>query len=210
MYEVEAFAVGEPGPLLAGLLGQVAATLVTTGPSGLTSTVLPLLYDAEAGPLGTLLGHVARGNPIVREHHDGPALVVATGAAGYVSPSWYPAKAEHGKVVPTWDYVTVDAGGPLVLHDDAAWLLDVVTRLTDRHEAGRPAPWAVTDAPEAYVAAMLRGIVGIELRLDRLVGKAKLSQNRSDADRAGVLAGLRAEGDPVAHLLATAVARPPA
>lgn len=207
MHRAPAFDVADPGPLLSALVGERAATLVTVGGEGLTSTVLPLLFDPAAGPLGTLTGHVARANPIVRERHGGDALVVVTGAEGYVSPSWYPSKAEHGRVVPTWDYVTVEAAGPLVLHDDPAWLRDLVGRLTDRHEAGRAEPWAVTDAPESYVDAQLRGIVGVELVLTRLAGKAKLSQNRPDADVAGVVAGLRAQGDAASLALADAVER---
>ncbi|CAN5780070.1 FMN-binding negative transcriptional regulator [soil metagenome] len=205
MFRPAAFAVPDPGPLLTGLLAEVAATVVTVGPQGLTSSIVPLLFDADAGPRGTLSGHVSRGNPIVRERHGGEALVVVTGVAGYITPSWYPSKAEHARVVPTWDYVTVEAAGPLVLRDDPGWLLDLVSRLTDRHEATRVEPWSVADAPEDYVAATLKGIVGIELALTRLVGKAKLSQNRSEADIAGVIAGLRADGTAASLALADAV-----
>jgi transcriptional regulator len=206
MYRPAAFDVDEPGSLLTELLAAYAATLVTSGDDGLESTILPLLYDPAAGPLGTLTGHVARGNPLVRDGHAGEALVVVTGVEGYISPSWYPSKAEDGKVVPTWDYVTVQAAGPLVLHDDADWLLDNVSGLADRHERDRPAPWAVSDAPARYVTAMLRGIVGVEIPVARLAGKAKLSQNRPAADVAGVIAGLRADG-PSGADLAEAVAR---
>jgi len=202
MYPVKAFEVDRPGALLTELLTTVAATLVTHGTNGLESTILPLLYDPHAGPLGTLTGHVARANPLVRAGNAEEALVVVSGTEGYISPSWYPSKAEHGKVVPTWDYVTVQAAGPLELHHDPEWLRSLVTRLTDRHEAGRPAPWAVTDAPEEFVTANLRAIVGLEIPLSRLVGKAKLSQNRPDADVAGVVAGLRADDK---HALADAV-----
>ncbi len=194
MYRVAAFDVAEPAPLLIALLAEVAATLVTTGPGGLESTILPLLFDPDQGELGVLVGHVARGNPIVRHVHGGEALVVVTGVAGYITPSWYASKAEHGKVVPTWDYVTVQAAGPLVLRDDPHWVLDLVTRLTERHETPFVAPWAVSDAPEEYIAARLRGIVGIEIPISRLDAKAKLSQNRPEADQAGVVAGLRAIG----------------
>jgi len=134
MYRPAMFDVPDVGPLLASLLADHAATLVTVGPTGLTSTLVPMLFDPGAGPLGTLTGHIARGNPIVRDGHRDDALVVVTGAEGYVSPSWYPSKAVDGKVVPTWDYVTVEAGGALALRDDPAWLLDLVTRLTERHE----------------------------------------------------------------------------
>lgn len=207
MYPVKAFEVDRPGALLTELLSTVAATLVTHGLNGLESTILPLLYDPHAGPLGTLTGHVARGNPLVQAGNAEEALVVVTGTEGYISPSWYPSKVEHGKVVPTWDYVTVQAAGPLELHDDPHWLRSLVTRLTDRHEAGRSAPWAVTDAPEAFVTANLRAIVGLEIPLCRLVGKAKLSQNRPAADIAGVVAGLHAEADPSASALADDIDR---
>jgi transcriptional regulator len=213
VYRPAAFDVDEPGALLTELLATVAATLVTSGDDGLESTILPLLYDPAAGPLGTLAGHVARGNPLVRDGHAGEALVVVTGVEGYISPSWYPSKVEHGKVVPTWDYLTVQAVGPLVLHDDADWLLGNVSGLADRHEHDRPAPWAVSDAPPAYVTAVLRAIVGIEIPVTRLAGKAKLSQNRPAADVAGVVAGLRADrppGDELAEAIARAQPTPTA
>ena len=209
MYRVAAFDVAEPAPLLTALLTEVAATLVTMGPGGLESTILPLIFDPAPGELGTLVGHVARGNPIARHVHAGEALVVVTGVAGYITPSWYASKAEHGKVVPTWDYVTVQAAGPLTLHDDPAWVLDLVTRLTERHEASFATPWAVSDAPQEYLAATLRGIVGIEIPISRLDAKAKLSQNRPSADQDGVVAGLRSIGGPTpsaATALATAIA----
>lgn len=199
--------MADPASLLTGLLEDVAATLVTHGTDGLESTILPLLYDPLAGPLGALTGHVARANPLARDGNREEALVVVTGTQGYISPSWYASKAEHGKVVPTWDYVTVQAAGPLLLHDDPAWLLDLVTRLTGRHETGRPSPWAVTDAPPEFVTANLRAIVGLEIPLTRLTGKAKLSQNRPAADIDGVVAGLRAEGGPAGSVLADAVDR---
>jgi transcriptional regulator len=206
VYRPAAFDVDQPGALLTELLATVPATLITSGDGGLESTILPLLYDPAAGPLGTLTGHVARGNPLVRDGHAGEALVVVTGVEGYISPSWYPSKAEHGKVVPTWDYVTVQAAGPLVLHHDADWLLGNVSGLADRHERDRSAPWSVSDAPAAYVTATLRGIVGVEVPVTRLAGKAKLSQNRPAADITGVVAGLRADG-PSGSELADAIAR---
>lgn len=204
MYPVKAFAVDDAPALLTVLLGSMAATLVTQGPGGLCSTILPVLYDPDVGEHGTITGHVARGNPIVCEAHDGEALVVVTGTDFYVTPSWYPSKAQHGKVVPTWNYVTVEAAGPLVLHDDPDWLLDLVTALTDRHEGERAEPWSVSDAPASYVAATLKGIVGIEVPLTRLAAKAKLSQTRPAADVAGVVAALRTDGF---HALADAVER---
>lgn len=179
------------------------ATLIRTDPAGaLQADALPMLLDAEAG---MLRGHVARANPLWREADGREVLVVFQGAQGYVSPNWYPSKAEHGKVVPTWNYVVVQARGRLRAIDDAAWLRGFVTRLTDRFEASmQPAPWQVGDAPADYIDSMLRAIVGIEVQIDSLVGKWKVSQNRSAADRAGVGAGLdalAARGDAQAAAL---------
>jgi transcriptional regulator len=169
-------------------------TLVTQDTGGaLQANPIPFLI--EPGPLAhdTLRGHVARANPLWRETRgDLDALVVFQGAQSYVSPGWYPSKAEHGKVVPTFNYVVVQARGRLRAIDDAAWVHALVARLTDRFEASRPRPWAVTDAPADYIATMLGAIVGIEIELDSLVGKWKVSQNRNAADRDGVAAGLAA------------------
>jgi len=206
MHRVPAFDVGDPAALLAELVAVAPAVLVTRSGETLESTILPMLYDPGGdGPHGVLAGHVARANPIVRDGHGGEAMVVVTGPEGYISPSWYAAKREHGKVVPTWDYVTVQANGPLVLHDDPAWVLGNVAALTERHERGRPDPWAVTDAPAGFVDRALGGIVGVEVPVVRLAGKAKLSQNRSAADVDGVVAGLRAQGTQIAAALADAV-----
>ena len=184
--------------------------LVTQTTDGPSANGVPFLLDADgAAGLGTLRGHVARANPVWREAAtDVPSLVVFQGPDAYVSPGWYPAKAEHGKVVPTWNYVMVQARGKLRVIDDPAWLLQLVTRLTERHEAARSAPWAVSDAPADFVQTMLRAIVGIELELTALTGKWKVTQNRSAADRAGVVTGLQAVGDDVAMALAAQVQRP--
>jgi transcriptional regulator len=154
------------------------------------------VHDRSVGEHGALLGHVARPNDQWRAEPVGEALVIVRGPDAYVSPAWYAAKAEHGRVVPTWNYVTAHVYGELVVHDDPAWVEDVVRRLTAKHEAGRADPWSVDDAPPAFVAGQLRAIVGVELRITRIEGKAKLSQNRSAADRAGVVAGLTEDGDP--------------
>lgn len=168
------------------------ATFVTATADGPFATPLPLLLDESEGEWGTLYGHLARANPHWRLEPIGPALAIFTGPDAYVSPSWYPSKREHGKVVPTWNYVTVHAYGPVEFFDDPDRLLDVVTRLTDRHEAGRPEPWKVADAPPSFVRAQLRAIVGVRMPVVRLEGKRKLSQNRTPADRAGVAAALAA------------------
>ena len=172
-----------------------AADLVTATASGLLATFLPFVHDRSAGAHGALLGHVARPNDHWRAEPVGEALVIVRGPDAYVSPAWYAAKAEHGRVVPTWNYVTAHVYGELVVHDDPAWVEDVVRRLTAEHEAGRADPWSVDDAPPAFVAGQLRAIVGVEVRITRIEAKAKLSQNRSAADRAGVVAGLTERGD---------------
>jgi transcriptional regulator len=173
------------------------ADLITATPQGLLATFLPVLYDPDAGDGegGALLAHVARNNDQWREPVLGEALAILRGPDAYVSPAWYASKAEHGRVVPTWNYVTAHVYGRLVVHEDPEWLASMVHRLTERHESGRARPWSVDDAPAAFVAGQLRAIVGLELVITRVEAKVKLSQNRSEADRAGVAEGLAAEGD---------------
>jgi transcriptional regulator len=184
-----------------------AADLITVTQDGPVATFLPLLYASELGEHGALLGHVARTNDQWRRPAIGESLVIAHGVDGYISPSYYASKAEHGRVVPTWNYVTAHVYGSLIVHDDTAWLADLVRRLTDRHESGREHPWSVDDAPAAYVEGQLRAIVGVELRISRIEAKAKLSQNRTAADIDGVIGGL--EGDGAAELgAAVRAARP--
>lgn len=174
------------------------ATLVTSGPAGIEASHVPMLLDPDPGPLGTLLGHIARDNP-QWTGGAGEALAIFLGTDSYVSPSWYPTKKESGKVVPTWNYVAIHAKGPIEWFDDAERLRAIVTRLTQKYEAGRPAPWAVTDAPPDYVDMMLKAIVGFAIPLARLEGKWKMSQNRPPADRKGTVDALRREGKgPVA------------
>jgi transcriptional regulator len=182
------------------------ATLVTTGPDGLLATPLPLLLDAEEGQYGALLGHVARANPQwQRSAPDADGLAMFQGVDAYVTPSFYATKRESGKVVPTWNYVAVHAYGRVEFIDDAAWLRGLVTRLTQRHEGTREKPWAVSDAPEDFIRSQLKGIVGVRMVISRLEGKWKMSQNRNAADRAGVVEGFTAEGNPtVADLVAKA------
>jgi transcriptional regulator len=168
-----------------------AVDLVSSTPSGLTATTLPMLYDSTAG---TLSGHLARNNPQWQESV-GEVLVIVRGPDAYVSPSWYATKAEHGRVVPTWDYVLAHVHGELVVHSDPDWLAAHVARLTQAHEGTRAEPWAVTDAPARFVAGQLRAIVGVEVRISRVEAKWKLSQNRPAADVDGVVAGLTADGE---------------
>jgi transcriptional regulator len=182
------------------------ATLVTLTADGLVANHIPMEIDDE-GPLGVLRGHVARANPVWQTSRpEVEALAVFQGAQGYVTPAWYRTKAESGKVVPTWNYVVVHASGPMRVIDDASWLRAFVGRLTDRHESPRAEPWRVTDAPDDFIERQLGGIVGIEIPLTRLEGKWKMSQNRPLEDRAAVVAGLRAAGDPASLALADLVA----
>ncbi|HVT67005.1 MAG TPA: FMN-binding negative transcriptional regulator [Trebonia sp.] len=177
-----------------------AADLVTLTEQGLVATMLPFSYVPPAdsrpgGPLGALHGHVARNNPQWRLGSRGEALAIVRGPDAYISPGWYASTAEHGRVVPTWNYVTAHVYGRLVVHDDPVWTEDLVRRLTRKHEAQREHPWSVDDAPRAFVEGQLRAIVGVELEITRIEAKAKLSQNRPAADVAGVIAGLRERGD---------------
>jgi transcriptional regulator len=163
---------------------------VTVGDDGLTVSMIPFLYDATGAERGVLLGHVARPNRQWQNADGTEALVLVHGPDGYISPAWYPAKRQHGRVVPTWNYVLVAVHGTLRVHDDTEWTRNVVERLTQTHEAGRVKPWAVSDAPEPYIAGQLRAIVGVEVVIERVEAKWKLSRNRSAADVAGVIVGL--------------------
>jgi transcriptional regulator len=183
------------------------ATLVTLTADGLIASHVPLLLDLEPAPYGTLIGHLARPNPQAKEAI-GEALAIFQGPDGYITPSYYATKRETGKVVPTWNYTSIHAYGTLRFIDDKTHLLDIVTRLTLRHEASRPSPWAVSDAPADFTRGMLNGIIGFELTITRLEGKRKMSQNRPEADRAGVIDGLREDGRPdLAHEVAEATGR---
>ncbi len=200
MYLPAHFAESRAEVLHALIRSHPLGLLVTQdGDGGIAANDVPFVLDAlgDGGP-GVLRAHVARANPLWRTARgDVESLVVFQGPQGYVSPAWYPSKAEHGKVVPTWNYVVVQARGSLRAIDDREWLRAFVTRLTDRHERPRPAPWAVADAPADYVDTMLGAIVGIEMPVTSLVGKWKVSQNRPAADRDGVAQGLdRERGDP--------------
>jgi transcriptional regulator len=161
---------------------------------GLVATFLPLLFDPSLGEHGALLGHVARKNDQWKRQPIGEALVIARGDDAYITPSWYPSKAEHGRVVPTWNYTTAHVFGQLVIHDDPAWVDRNVRGLTERQEAGRAESWSVDDAPPEFHAGQLRAIVGIELVINRVEAKFKMSQNRRDTDIDGVVAGLAADG----------------
>jgi transcriptional regulator len=187
-----------------------AADLVTLTEHGLVATMLPFIYvppeDVEAdgpGPAGphgaeqhgALHGHLARNNDQWKLGSAGEALAIVRGPDAYISPGWYASKAEHGRVVPTWNYVTAHVYGRFVVHDDPVWTEDLVRRLTAKHEAHREHPWSVDDAPRPFIEGQLRAIVGVELQITRIEAKAKLSQNRPPADVEGVIAGLRERGD---------------
>jgi transcriptional regulator len=186
------------------------ATLVTSGPDGLFVSHLPMMLERDSGPFGTLVGHLARANPHWSVGAGQPAVAIFFGPNGYISPNWYATKRETQKVVPTWDYIAVHARGTLRTFDQPERLLALITALTNLHESRSAQPWHVDDAPEPFVASQLKAIVGLELPIDVLVGKWKLSQNRPAEDIDGVIAGLRAIGDQGSLELAHAVedARP--
>ncbi len=169
--------------------------VITMTAAGLDANHIPLVLHADPAPLGTLHGHVSRANPLWREASPSvDALIIFQGPEAYISPSWYPAKQEHGRVVPTWNYVVVHAHGRLRAIDDPAWVRAHVEQLTRTHEAHRDVPWQVTDAPADFINPLIKGIVGLELVMTRLTGKWKVGQNRSAADREGAAAALEREG----------------
>ena len=180
--------------------------LVTVGSAGIEANPIPFVLDSAASSLGLLKAHLSRANPQWRTFDpEQEALVVFQGPETYITPSWYAAKREHGKVVPTWNYAIVQAHGRLTIRDDPDWLLRQIGAMTDAQEAPRAEPWAVSDAPPPFVAAQLKGIVGIEIEIARIEGKWKVSQNRAEADRLGVSAGLRLSDDDAAHRMADLV-----
>jgi transcriptional regulator len=207
MYNPPAFREDDPERLAEIIRAARLALLVSAAVDGGVpeATHLPMTL-VEEGPHGTLVGHVAKANPHWRAlAAAGAARAIFAGPEAYVSPSLYASKREHGRVVPTWNYVAVHAIGPVEIIEDATRLHAIVSSLTDRHEASRAEPWAVSDAPEAFVAGQLKGIVGVVLRIETLIGKRKLSQNRAEPDRAGVLAGLSASDDPADRAVAEAM-----
>ncbi len=208
MYLPPAFVEDDLATLHQAIRDGGLATLITASGGEPTVSHLPLFLAADEGAYGTLYGHLAKANGHgAALRAAGRALAVFLGPNAYVHPGWYPGKVRHGKVVPTWNYVAIHAEGPVRMIEDPAGLRDLVSRLTDRHEAGRRDPWRVDDAPAEYLAAQLKGIVGFALTIERLVGKWKLSQNRSREDQAGVVAGLRAEAAPTASAVADLMGR---
>lgn len=181
---------------------------VCTAYNQLMANHIPFVWDAQHGGHGRLLGHVSRANPVWRELASGaPSVVMFMGPDAYITPSWYPGKRAHGKVVPTWNYVTVHAHGMARAIEDTEWILDVINRLTDAQESRRDRPWKVSDAPAAYIDRMLRAVVGIEITIERLEGRLKVSQDEDEQDRLGTVEGLRRTSHTPAHILSDLVLR---
>jgi transcriptional regulator len=205
LYNPPAFRVEDRDIVQAHIEQTGLAMLITNGGDGPLVSHVPLLLDRKRGTHGTLLGHMAKANP---QWQSGDlsvdAVAVFPGPDAYISPSWYASKQEHGRVVPTWNYAVIHARGRLQFFDDPAWILEAVERLTRRHEAARAEPWAVSDAPEPFVQSQLTAIVGLELEITSLEGKRKVSQNRDNADREGVIKGLGENGDETMQALVRA------
>jgi transcriptional regulator len=207
MYIPAHFAASGPEQVAAFVEHVGAADLVTFDGSGLAATLLPIIWDRAAEPHGRLLGHLALANPQwSTASPQVPGLAIVHGPEAYISPSWYQLSRQGGRAVPTWNYTTVHFTGPVTFHRDPGWLRDIVTRLTRKHEGGRAYPWRIQDAPPAYIDGQLRGIVGFEMIVTQVEAKEKLSQNRSQDDRAGVVAGLRESADPGSQAIADLVA----
>ena len=205
MYRPDHFRVDDIAQMHALMRARPLAALVSAGPSGLYATHLPVVLKAE-GEFGAIECHLARANPHWKDLAEGgEAMMIFQGPEAYITPNWYASKAETGKVVPTWNYAVVQAYGTMRVMDDEAWLRTQIGDLTQLNEAARTAPWAVTDAPKAFVDAMVRGIIGLEIEIARIEGKWKVSQNRPEADREGVVEGLRAEADERADATAELV-----
>jgi transcriptional regulator len=195
MYTPKAFEVTDLPLLHAAMKQSDLATLITNTSEGLVATHLPLLLDESKGEFGMLSGHISRANTQWQQSDpNAEALIIFLGLDTYVTPNWYPAKQETGRVVPTWNYAAIHAYGRLSFTEDPEWLRAMVTALTNKHEASFPAPWQVSDAPKAFIDAQLKAIVGFEFEIVRLEGKQKFNQNRSAEDRLGVIEGLRETG----------------
>ena len=203
MYIPSSNAEHRPEVMLDYMEAHPLAALVTSSSEGLIATHLPLLVDRTRGALGTLAGHIARANPQQRQARDGDeALVIFSAHDAYITPAFYPSKARDGKVVPTWNYVAVHAYGTLRFVSDPTALRRHLEALTSRHESSREQPWAVSDAPDDYIARQMGAIVGVEIEITRLEGKWKMSQNRAAEDIDGVIAGLEASDDAAAREVA--------
>jgi transcriptional regulator len=207
LYLPAQFSESRTDVLHALMLTRTLATLVTTCASGLVANHVPVQTLAEPKPLGSIRGHIARANPLWREYSEGrEALAIFQGPDAYISPSLYPSKKQTGEVVPTWDYAVVHAHGTLKFINDPGWLHDFVAGLTATHEAARPQPWNIGDAPREYIEKMLGMIVGFEFSISKLTGKWKVSQNRPAADQVGVVQGLQGAGDADSREIAAMLA----
>jgi len=206
MYEPSHFKVEDRAALHAVMREHPLATLVTMGEGGLLANLVPFVLHDDLGAQGVLRAHLARPNAQWKAIAAGAeTLVVFSGVERYVTPAWYASKQEHGKVVPTWNYVTVQARGPARTIEDAAWLRPHLESLTAQQERPRAEPWAVTDAPDNFITAQMRGIVGIEIEIASLLGKFKVSQNRQEADKRGVLNGFSADPESGSQAMASLV-----
>lgn len=205
MYQPAAFAVTDPAEIEAVLLRLRLGCLVTHDEAGLCATHMPFLYDAKRQ---VLTGHLARANPHWQRAGAAPALAIFQGPDAYISPSWYASKRQHGRVVPTWNYEVAHVHGHLTWRHETEWLIAQVSALTDHHETARDAPWAVSDAPEDYVRNLTAAIVGLELSIERVEVTRKLSQNRPEADRTGVIDGLGASTVESERALAAVIPDP--
>ncbi|HKR67561.1 MAG TPA: FMN-binding negative transcriptional regulator [Streptosporangiaceae bacterium] len=203
MYVPAHFAAHDMAEIAAFVDRAGSADLVTFDGTRLVSTLLPVIWERNDDGNGRLIGHIALTNPQWQNAlPDVPALAIFHGPQAYISPSWYQSTKEHGRTVPTWNYQAVHMSGPVTFHRDDGWLRTVVTRLTERHEAGRPERWRVEDAPAKFIAGQLRAIVGVEMTVQQIEAKDKLSQNRKAQDRAGVIAALRTERAACAQAVA--------
>jgi transcriptional regulator len=208
MYQPPAFVVSDLEKLHALILARPLALIITNGPDGLIVDPIPFLLDPTRGPNGTLRAHLARANPQLKALAEvNEVMVVFQEANAYISPSHYATKREHHRVVPTWNYSIVQVWGKPQVMDDKPWIHTQVENLTDRQEAGRAEKWKVSDAPDAFVDAQMKGIVGLEIPISRIEGKFKLSQNRTPADQQGVIDGLSASGDTEAQAVAAQMAK---
>jgi transcriptional regulator len=208
MYTPAAFRETRAALIEAAMKAHPLAALVTTGAAGIEASHIPLLYASSDGGAAVLRGHMARANPQWQSYlPESEALAIFSGPQHYVSPTWYPSTVEHGKVVPTWNYVVVHARGALRFHHEAEWLLENVSALTDEHEGAMNPRWSVGDAPAGYIANLIGAIVGVELTIASLEGKWKVSQNRPPADREGVIHGLQALASDDARRMARLVDR---
>ncbi|MEO1709427.1 MAG: FMN-binding negative transcriptional regulator [Pseudomonadota bacterium] len=196
MYTPKHFEMDDLSEAHAAMRAARTATLVTATTEGLIGTPVPMLLDEAEGNFGTLYAHVARANAQWELPPTGDAMAIFNGPEAYITPSWYATKQETHRVVPTWNYIAVHAYGPVEFFDDRDRLHSVVDRLTRYHEASRTAPWNVSDAPERFVEAQLRGIVGVRIPISRIDAKSKMSQNRPAVDREGVVSGLASSDAP--------------